>query len=258
MDLTYLYDRRLSGLVSSLHSMSHPHARQFDGAVVPPVQDSDALCFTCSTARLRVWFGEPGSRCRGRVPWWVRACVRQSCWVSFSVPGVVGIALARDLPVAATPRTHALGDTSVIDDWRRVERGRIYERPLSVSGLAVEEPRAMMRTAAGCAEDSVAVSDVQIERRPSGRTRGACPGFVAQRRTSAGCFSSGRRSSVRCRGRRRARVPWRRHEADRRAPRKSGGRHVRPRRRAGAAIFGDRCSRREFGCRHILKPRSRS
>ena len=35
------------------------------------------------------------------VPWWVRGLSFGSlCWVSFAVPSVVGIALARDLPVA--------------------------------------------------------------------------------------------------------------------------------------------------------------
>ena len=106
MDLTYLMlTGGLSGLVSVLLHSIVASARTSirPGAVVPPMQASDALLHMLYGAGFALLFWLSwGLAAVVDVPWWVRGLSFGSlCWVSFAVPGVVGIALSRDLPVAA-------------------------------------------------------------------------------------------------------------------------------------------------------------
>ena len=105
MDLAYLMlTGSLSGLVSVLvHSiLASVHTSARAGAVIPPLQISDALLhmlYGCGFALL-FWLSW-GLAAVVDVPWWVRGLSFGSlCWLSFAVPSVVGVALARELPVA--------------------------------------------------------------------------------------------------------------------------------------------------------------
>ena len=105
MDLTYLMlTGSLSGLVSVLlHSIvASAHAAVRPGTVIPPLQVADALLhmlYGCGFALL-FWLSW-GLAAVVAVPWWVRGLSFGSlCWLSFAVPSVVGVALARDLPIA--------------------------------------------------------------------------------------------------------------------------------------------------------------
>ncbi len=105
MDLTYLMlTGSLSGLVSVLlHSiLASVRTSARASAVIPPLQISDALLHMLygSGFALLFWLSW-GLAAVVDVPWWVRGLSFGSlCWLSFAVPSVVGVALARELPVA--------------------------------------------------------------------------------------------------------------------------------------------------------------
>jgi hypothetical protein len=95
MDLTYLMlTGGLSGLVSVLvHSiLSSARAAVRPGALLHMLYGTGfALLFWLSWGLAAVV----------DVPWWVRGLSFGSlCWLSFAVPSLVGVALARGLPVA--------------------------------------------------------------------------------------------------------------------------------------------------------------
>lgn len=105
MDLTYLMlTGGLSGLVSVLaHSiLSSALTALRPGAVVPPLQASDALLHMLYGTGLALLFWLSwGLAAVVDVPWWVRGLSFGSlCWVSFAVPSVVGVVLASNLPVS--------------------------------------------------------------------------------------------------------------------------------------------------------------
>ena len=107
MDLTYLMlTGSLSGLVSVLLHSIVASARTSVRAGAPWYRRCrlPTRCCTCSTApgfALLFWLSW-GLAAVVDVPWWVRGLSFGSlCWLSFAVPSVVGIALARGLPVAA-------------------------------------------------------------------------------------------------------------------------------------------------------------
>jgi hypothetical protein len=106
MDLTYLMlTGGLSGLVSVLlHSIvASARTSIHPGATAPPMQASDALLHMLyGTGFALLFWLSWGLAAVVDVPWWVRGLSFGSlCWVSFAVPGVVGIALSRGLPIAA-------------------------------------------------------------------------------------------------------------------------------------------------------------
>jgi hypothetical protein len=106
MDLTYLMlTGGLSGLVSVLlHSIvASARTSIHPGATTPPVQASDAvLHMVYGTGFALLFWLSWGLAAVVDVPWWVRGLSFGSlCWFSFAVPGVVGIALARGLPIPA-------------------------------------------------------------------------------------------------------------------------------------------------------------
>jgi hypothetical protein len=120
MDLTYLMlTGSLSGLASVLlHSiLGSARIAVRPGAVIPPLQMSDALLhmfYGCGFA-LFFWLSW-GLAAIVAVPWWVRGLSFGTlCWLSFTVPSVLGIALSRGL---TTPTIAALASrwatTSVI------------------------------------------------------------------------------------------------------------------------------------------------
>jgi hypothetical protein len=105
MDLTYLMlTGSLSGLVSVLlHSiLASARTAVRPGAMIPPLQISDAvlhMLYGCGFALL-FWLSW-GLAAVVAVPWWVRGLSFGSlCWLFFSVPGVVGVALSRGLATA--------------------------------------------------------------------------------------------------------------------------------------------------------------
>lgn len=105
MDLTYLMlTGSLSGLVSVLlHSiLASTRAAVRPGAVVPPLQVSDALLHMLyGTGFALLFWLSWGLAAVVDVPWWVRGLSFGSlCWLSFAVPSVVGVALSRGLPMA--------------------------------------------------------------------------------------------------------------------------------------------------------------
>ncbi|HET9446656.1 MAG TPA: hypothetical protein VFO35_10380 [Steroidobacteraceae bacterium] len=107
MDLTYLMlTGGLSGLVSVLlHSIvASARTSIHPGAAAAPLQASDAvLHMLYGTGFALLFWLSWGLAAVVDVPWWVRGLSFGSlCWVSFAVPGVVGIALSRGLPIAAT------------------------------------------------------------------------------------------------------------------------------------------------------------
>lgn len=105
MDLTYLMlTGSLSGLVSVLlHSIvASARTAMSPGAVVPPLQVSDALLHMLyGTGFALLFWLSWGLAAVVDVPWWVRGLSFGSlCWLSFAVPSVVGVGLSRGLPVA--------------------------------------------------------------------------------------------------------------------------------------------------------------
>ena len=105
MDLAYLMlTGSLSGLVSVLlHSiLATAGAALRPSAVIPPLQISDALLHMLYGMGFALLFWLSwGMAAVVDVPWWVRGLSLGSlCWLSFAVPSVVGVALARALPVA--------------------------------------------------------------------------------------------------------------------------------------------------------------
>lgn len=105
MDLTYLMlTGSLSGLVSVLlHAiLASALTAVRPGAVIPPLQISDALLHMIyGTGFALLFWLSWGLAAVVDVPWWVRGLSFGSlCWLSFAVPSVVGVALARDLPIA--------------------------------------------------------------------------------------------------------------------------------------------------------------
>jgi hypothetical protein len=106
MDLAYLMlTGSLSGLVSVLlHSiLASARTALRPGAVIAPLQVSDALLHMLYGMGFALLFWLSwGMAAVVDVPWWVRGLSFGSlCWLSFSVPGVAGVALARGLPVQA-------------------------------------------------------------------------------------------------------------------------------------------------------------
>jgi hypothetical protein len=105
MDLAYLMlTGSLSGLVRVLlHSiLASARTSVLPGTVIPPLQVSDALLHMLyGTGFALLFWLSWGLAAVVDVPWWVRGLSFGSlCWVSFAVPSVVGVALARGLAVA--------------------------------------------------------------------------------------------------------------------------------------------------------------
>jgi hypothetical protein len=107
MDLAYLIlTGCLSGLVSVLmHSVLWSAVEAMrPSVVIAPLQISDALLhMVYGTGFALLFWLSWGLAAVVDVPWWVRGLSFGTlCWLAFAVPSLVGVALARAIPMATT------------------------------------------------------------------------------------------------------------------------------------------------------------
>lgn len=107
MDLTYLMlTGSLSGLLSVLaHSVLWSAVDAVrPGAAVAPLQFAEALLHMLYGTGFGLFFWLSwGLAAIVDIPWWVRGLSFGGlCWLAFAVPSLIGVALARAMPVTMT------------------------------------------------------------------------------------------------------------------------------------------------------------